>query len=145
MPRKLKDSELSNLVRNCKGDGTKLGNAIRIAGGSADDISYATNLFSSQYPGGGTNFSGVNFSGGNQTGGGVASGIIGGLQSAFNIVNNVVKGVADVAGQVVSTQMGQADDRGPKAIEEILDVVKKGGLNPINLLQSGVEIGRAHV
>lgn len=137
MPRKLKDSDIGSLVRNCKGDASKLGNAIKIAGGSGDDISYATNLFNSQYPSGGTNVSGINFGGGNQTGGGVASGIIGGLKSAFDIVNNVVKGVADVAGQVVSTQMGQGDDRGPKAIEAILDVVKNGGLNPISLIQSG--------
>jgi hypothetical protein len=69
---------------------------------------------------------------------GIGSNLVNSLTKSFNVLNDVIKGVANVAGDIYGTQIGQEGDKGPQAIEEILKVVQEGGLNPLKLLTSGI-------
>lgn len=83
----------------------------------------------------------------NPFGSGTTSGLIDSIndavigQGTFGKVliglNNVVKGIADVSGKIVETQMGVED---PNSMSKIIfDLVKEGGINPLKLLASGGE------
>lgn len=71
----------------------------------------------------------------NNTSGG--SGFFG---TAFNGIDNVVKGMASITDKFYRTQFGQQKDIGgpdSNVGQKILDLIEKGGLNPLSLLKGG--------
>ena len=70
--------------------------------------------------------------GGSLLGGGLLGGAVAAAGKVLGIGNDVIKGIANLSNEVIQSQMGKGGDN--STISELLGVVGKSGLNPIEMI-----------
>lgn len=137
MPRKLSNATIQGLLSKHGSNATNFGNAIRIKGGTDEDVDFGINYFNQRYGGAGSLFGG---------GGGTPSSPSGGggfnpFSTLLDKFNSVFKGMGNIAGDYYRTQFGQERSVGgpdKNVGQTILDMIGKDGFNPLKLLTSGI-------